>query len=87
MARVARKMSAAAAVEGGLQAEEEHGGSGGELGEREREVGAEVVVGVDAGKAVLGDLLVEGRVPRDACLFAADACHEVGHAQQPGARG
>nr|MEA2798731.1 hypothetical protein [Phenylobacterium sp.] len=45
-------------VEGGMEAEEEYGGSGGELGEREREVGAEVVVGVDAGKAALGDLLI-----------------------------
>lgn len=40
-----------------MEAEEQYGGSGGELGEREREVGAEVVVGVDASEAVLWDLL------------------------------
>jgi len=34
-----------------VEAEEEYGGSGCELGEREREIGAEVVVGVDAGDA------------------------------------
>ncbi|KUM67065.1 hypothetical protein AQI84_41910 [Streptomyces griseorubiginosus] len=40
-----------------------------------REVGAEVVVGVDAGRVVLGCLFVEGRVPGDAGLFGADARH------------